>query len=185
MASSAGHRSGTSGLPSGDVRASGTGGGGGSSFVPTLEGDYIKFTFPLRCPFRCVIGNCGVEIKSGTWRSAKGALMRHMKSIHKYTPKDWIFWCGLCNIDLGKRANDHICFKRVPIFTKTNEECQFKCNECNESYPTYRGLSNHRQTHKRRTIKSKYNRENGLPTVDDHVSVDTGDGSGVVPLTRF
>lgn len=137
-----------------------------NNFVPPiLRNGKVVITFPLRCPATCVAGGCMVSFKNSSWTSFKNSLFRHLNTIHKLKmkPDECVLWCGVCNLDLGCRVTGHHCFgPHLSFYSVTNDRCNFPCTKCPESFPSYRGLSNHLNTHKKKEIQDKYDAKNGI-----------------------
>lgn len=164
-------RRGTSGGPSGNLNRSSI-----NSIVddddeeerinyipPRLDNLHLTVNWPLQCPVKCLIGNCKVRMKGDTWTSVINSLKRHMKQIHKVVPTDRTNWCTICHSVIGRMPATHACFRNRKMFVLKEDDCPFICDICRGAYPTYRGLSNHKLTHKKANIQQTYNKRKGLP----------------------
>lgn len=134
---------------------------------PRLNGLHLTVTWPIRCPVACMIGNCRTKIKSENRYSVVHDLLKHMKAIHGVVVSGKSNWCGLCHTAIGRCPANHGCFKGKDdlMLVLTDEGCDFKCDQCSKTFPNYRGLSNHKVSHKRNLIQHDYNRKNNLPVV--------------------
>lgn len=128
-----------------------------SRFVPPrlVNGD-ILVSFPLLSPSNCCIGNCGRGIKGATWTALVNNYIRHLKDIHKVVPGSKRYRCALCDTDLGRQVATHGCFTSQPFLVQSKVRLPFVCDICDDSYPTWRGLSGHKQKHKRDSIQNDY-----------------------------
>lgn len=139
---------------------------------PRIHGKNLYVYFPLLVPVTCLIGNCKLQLKNKTWTSTVQNLRRHMRDIHKFKPDATINWCSLCDCNIGRQVATHNCFRECKYFVNSKKKLDCKCEECGETYPTWRGLSNHKKAHKAAKIQEEYNRKNGLPVTD--TSADPG-----------
>lgn len=105
------------------------------------------------------------EVENKTWTASVNSFVRHLTDIHrvKVDKKKRINWCSLCHCDIGRKVVTHACFRLRPFFVQSGEKFDAKCKECGESYPNWRGLSNHIKMHKTQQVQDEYNRRNGLP----------------------
>lgn len=98
-----------------------------------------------------------------TWSSAVYNYTRHLKDIHKIVPTNKTLWCSLCNCDLGKQVAAHACFHDNPILVHSKERLDYPCDECSETFPSWRSRSGHKQWHKKQKMQIAYNKKHNLP----------------------
>lgn len=110
-----------------------------------------------------MIGNCHTCLKSSNRYSLVNDLVKHIRVIHKVPISGKSNWCGVCHTDIGRCPANHGCFKFRKMLILTNDNCPFQCDECTQAFPNYKGLNNHRATHKKTMIQNNYNRKNALP----------------------
>lgn len=130
-----------------------------------------------------MIGNCRTKIKSENRYSVVNDLTKHMKYIHKVVVTGKSNWCGLCHTAIGRCPANHGCFKGKDdiMLVQTDDGCDFKCDLCGKTFPSYRGLSNHKVSHRRNDIQLQYNKKNVLPIAG--VALRTG-GTSASSVTR-
>ena len=175
---------------------------------PTIVGDTITFTYPLSSVQRCLY--CDTCFKNTNHSTLKNNYYRHIKDKHKINPGVRRNICSFCNSELGNKVSTHHCFPSGILVISSDEEYSHICEKCNETFPTYRGLSNHLTFHKskeiqenfeanrkeKRSITTNKNRNIKIDTTHPHVfneisnasrlsfPLDEGDGTsaGVKPI---
>lgn len=146
---------------------------------PRLNGLHLTVTWPIKCPVTCMVGNCRTKFKSGNRYSVVNDLVGHIKDIHKMIVSGKTNMCAICHIAIGRCPANHACFKTREMLVQTDEGCNYKCDKCPSTFPSWRGLSNHKQTHKKDEIQNKYNIKKGLP-----ITAKAGGTSGVGNLKK-
>lgn len=158
-------------------------------FPPKMCGDRFTISFPLSVPAYCFVGKCHLGIVGKTWTTVVSNLKRHLKEIHMVIPRTKVIWCSLCQTDLDRQVATHACFKQRPLLVKSNEALPYPCNQCSRSFSTWRGLSGHKQAHKKNDVQNAYNKRNNLPVAgpstaaSDVVQVDAELGALGVEVT--
>lgn len=148
---------------------------------PGHNGLHLTATWPIKCPVACMTGNCKTKIKSDNRYSVVNDFTRHMKSIHNVGVTGKTNMCGVCHIAIGRCPANHACFKDRKMLLQTDDDCPFICDICNQTFPSYRGPSNHNVTHKKNDLQYNYNRKNNLPNANGaSSSVGTGARKKVV-----
>ena len=117
---------------------------------PTIIGDVITFTYPLSSVQKCLY--CNTCFKNTNHSTLKNNYYRHIKDKHKINPGVRKNICSFCHSELGNKVSTHRCFPSGILVIPSDEEYSYICEKCNETFPTYRGLSNYDlPSHKRDT----------------------------------
>lgn len=120
---------------------------------PRLRGNHLIVNFPLKVPINCLVGKCGTRIKNKTWTASVNNFKRHMNEIHNLNIEEKrTNWCSVCDCNIGRQPATHACFRERPFFVVSGEKVKFKCDQCRETYPTWRGLSSHKSSHHAKQI---------------------------------
>lgn len=121
---------------------------------PRMVGDHLTISYPLIIPMMCIVGNCRIGIKGNTWTAVVNNFTRHLRDVHKVPTKRKTHWCALCRYEMGRQVANHACFNddKNPLLIYSKIPLKYKCDQCTESYPTWRGLSGHKQHHKKEDI---------------------------------
>lgn len=132
---------------------------------PQLSDNHMVVSWSIKYPVECMVGNCRTKFKSNKYYTIVNGLIRLIKSIYKYKVTSRTNRCSVCHTEIGRCPANHGCFKFRSLLVLTNENCPHKCNECGKSFPNYKGLNNHRSTHKKADIQNNYNKKHLLPIV--------------------
>ena len=84
--------------------------------------------------------------------------------------------CSFCRDELGNKVATHRCFPSGMLVIPSDEECNFNCDKCNETFPSYRGLNNRMTFHRTKEIQEKYKanrRERRSLTTNRNIEIDT------------
>ncbi|XP_021941894.1 uncharacterized protein LOC110840902 [Zootermopsis nevadensis] len=90
------------------------------------QGETLIVRFPVADHFECTEQGCRSTFRAASWTATRRSLERHLEKDH--------------NIRI--RATANICWDAAGGFFA------YRCEECEETYPTKRGLQNHQQWHR-------------------------------------
>ena len=121
-------------------------------------GGNLHFVFPIMQFLSCTEPGCKLKFYSDKWDSSKQSLLRHIRESHDLPGVSPMHWCSRCSSEIKEyHISRHPCFANGDHFQvdfmRTSHKN--KCNECDFSHPTRRGLRNHVYRHKRNEGKSK------------------------------
>lgn len=112
------------------------------------ETNQVHFVFPINKYLRCTEAGCDSTFVSGVWSVAHFDLIRHIRDVHKIPEPQSVQWCAFCKIIISPVISRHKCFNEgdyysIPDEVKNAQPFNFKCLQCNTSFPTATALSNH------------------------------------------
>jgi hypothetical protein len=120
--------------------------------MPHVErrGDSLVVRFPAADFFECTEAGCRATFKANNWTATRRSLERHLKRDHDIRIRSVANICGKCNSALGLRPTVHACSVRTPegLRPAAPNVFAFRCDVCDQTFPTKRGLYNHAQWHK-------------------------------------
>ncbi|XP_077498739.1 uncharacterized protein LOC144109832 [Amblyomma americanum] len=117
---------------------------------PRLEGSTLTVCFPLARTFRCTEKGCATAYAPVTWTSRRQSLLRHLESDHGVRVDRVIYFCTLCEKDIGLRPTLHGCLAGGRFEETAPVDHRHKCSECAMSFTTKKGLNNHHLWHRKK-----------------------------------
>jgi hypothetical protein len=102
--------------------------------------------FPATDYFECTEDGCNATFKVSSWTATR----RSLETDHGIRIRTVVNICGKCNSALGLRPTVHACPVRTPegLRPAAPKVFTFRCDICEQTFPTKRGLYNHAQWHK-------------------------------------
>jgi hypothetical protein len=120
--------------------------------IPPVERreDTLVVRFPAADYFECTEDGCNATFKASSWTATRRSLERHLERDHDIRIRTVENICGKCNSALGLRPTVHACLVRTPdgLRPAAPKVFAFRCDNCEQTFPTKRGLYNHTQWHK-------------------------------------
>lgn len=121
---------------------------------PTREGDMLVVRFPVPKAFFCTEGSCKAAYSSTSWTSQRQSLQRHLEQEHRIMIKATQNVCSICRRVLGTRPTSHRCIAGAVRSQQPLAAAQrHRCDECEEAFPSRKGLDNHKKRHCRDTAR--------------------------------
>ncbi|KAM7313621.1 hypothetical protein ISCGN_003474 [Ixodes scapularis] len=140
------------------------------------EGDTLGISFPTPHMFRCTEEGCSSAYSAAAWTSRRQSLQRHLEGDHGVRIRRTTNHCALCSVTLGARPSAHPCLANGN-HTAAPTQQRHQCPECPASFPSRKGLGNHRQWHRKQ-------RAGRQALVDLGVSASHGDTTSGVSHGR-
>ncbi|KAM7296728.1 hypothetical protein ISCGN_021885 [Ixodes scapularis] len=98
--------------------------------------------------FRCTEEGCSSAYSAASWTSRRQSLQRHLEGDHGVRIRRTTNHCALCSVTLGARPSAHPCLANGN-HTAAPIQQRHQCPECPASFPSRKGLGNHRQWHRK------------------------------------
>jgi hypothetical protein len=95
--------------------------------------------------------------KAANWIATRRSLERHLERDHNIRILSTANICCKCNSANAVRPTGHSCSFPTPqgIRTAGPAVFAFRCGECQQTFPTNRGLHNHQQWHLEQTRRAR------------------------------
>ncbi|KAG8174129.1 hypothetical protein JTE90_028359 [Oedothorax gibbosus] len=118
--------------------------------APTRINNSLHLPFPIAPSLKCPEISCHcAPFHASSWTASKQSLIRHLYTNHGITINNTEKWCTLCHERTPSKVSDHACFKDHPHVLSLINNLQFRCQSCDFSSSSKRGLTNHQAAHKR------------------------------------
>ncbi|KAL1478371.1 hypothetical protein MTO96_000295 [Rhipicephalus appendiculatus] len=80
------------------------------------------------------------------WTSRVQSLRRHCEQEHGLRLRERVYLCSVCDATLPERPSGHPCLRSLSP-TAPTPASQHRCTRCQQTFPSARGLVNHRRWH--------------------------------------
>ncbi|CAL8079908.1 unnamed protein product [Orchesella dallaii] len=125
---------------------------------PSRDGETLTVTHPPPETFQCTEEGCRNSYKTSNWTASRQSLIRHLEKEHSITITSTKNICIRCNLDMGLRPTLHQCQNAgrendPPPVTTPTERHRHVCGQCDETFPSRKGLDNHTTKHRRDQIR--------------------------------
>ncbi|KAH6943522.1 hypothetical protein HPB50_022788 [Hyalomma asiaticum] len=119
---------------------------------PVRAGQTVTLLFPLPKVLRCTEDDCRHSYAPINWTSRVQSLLRHLEQDHGFQQLDKIYRCTRCDTVLTSRPTTHACLRGGAV-EETASPARYRCDRCSASFPSSRGLVNHRLWHRDRDAR--------------------------------
>lgn len=121
------------------------------------EGPLSSYASSVAEHFDCTEEGCRSTFKANAWTATRRSLERHLERDHGIKIRATANICRKCNADIGNKPTLHSCRNLTPVGARqpTPTRFAYRCADCDESFPTNRGLRNHQQWHRDRVARAR------------------------------
>ncbi|KAH7973292.1 hypothetical protein HPB52_023357 [Rhipicephalus sanguineus] len=113
---------------------------------PTLARQEITIFFPVPRLVRCPKRGCGTSYGGSSWTARVQSLRRHLETEHGQRIRSRVYVCTICGETIRARPSYHRCLETAQA-PERPPPGQHQCDRCSQSFPSARGLYNHRTWH--------------------------------------
>ncbi|KAH7973258.1 hypothetical protein HPB52_023323 [Rhipicephalus sanguineus] len=113
---------------------------------PTLARQEITIFFPVLRLVRCPKRGCGTSYGGSSWTARVQSLRRHLETEHGLRIRSKVYVCTVCGETIRARPSYHHCLETAEM-PERPPPGQHQCDRCTQSFPSARGLYNHRNWH--------------------------------------
>ncbi|KAH7976973.1 hypothetical protein HPB52_022438 [Rhipicephalus sanguineus] len=113
---------------------------------PTLARQEITIFFPVPRLVRCPKRGCGTSYGGSSWTARVQSLRRHLETEHGQRIRSRVYVCTICGDTIRARPSYHRCLETAQM-SERPPPGQHQCDRCSQSFPSARGLYNHRTWH--------------------------------------
>lgn len=118
---------------------------------PSREGETLTIYFPVPQVLTCTEEGCSSAYSAASWTNKRQSVVRHLEQSHNVRIRNTTHCCSFCGDTLGLRPMGHSCLRGAS--SPGASLLRHACTQCSMSFPSKRGLVNHKQWHEREAAK--------------------------------
>ncbi|GFS86882.1 retrovirus-related Pol polyprotein from type-1 retrotransposable element R2 [Nephila pilipes] len=125
----------------------------------TLQGNVLKYSFPLLDTIRCPERKCNKIFHTRKWYTTNNSVKRHLSIYHRIQLAGVEYWCTSCKRRISGKPASHPCITNAmtssqgPNSGKNNNS--WVCSDCGFKASSRVGLDVHKRVHKKEQVSYK------------------------------